>query len=93
MNEVIQSLKANATNGKENFCYISENMLNAIKELSKREYQEKENLQSRFYQKINKINSIIDYIDSPAFSEQFENVENEDNVRKHILEIIKKVED
>lgn len=44
MNEIIQNLEANATNGKENFCYISENKLQAIKELSKREQQEKENL-------------------------------------------------
>ena len=40
MNEIIQSLEVNATNGTENFCYISEKKLNAIKELSKREQQE-----------------------------------------------------
>lgn len=44
MNEIIQSLKADVTNGKENFCYISEDMLKAMKELSKRENQDKENL-------------------------------------------------
>lgn len=44
MNEIIQGLEVNATNGKENFCYISENMLNAMKELFKREEQDKENL-------------------------------------------------
>lgn len=47
MNEIIQQLKTNATNGKENFCYISENKLNAIKQLSKIELQEKTDLQSQ----------------------------------------------
>lgn len=47
MNEVIQNLKINATNGKENFCQISEKMLNAIKELSKREYEEMQQLKER----------------------------------------------
>lgn len=40
MNEIIQNLEANATNGNMNFCEISEEMLNAIKELSQREYEE-----------------------------------------------------
>lgn len=62
MNEIIQGLEANATNGKENFCYISENMLNAIKELSKREYQEKQDLQSQLSQKEKKLNSIREFI-------------------------------
>lgn len=44
MNEIIQSLKANATNGKENFCYISEKQLNAMKKLSKRETKENQQL-------------------------------------------------
>ena len=44
MNEIIQSLKINATNGKENFCYISEKQLNAMKELSKRETKENQQL-------------------------------------------------
>lgn len=47
MNEIIQSLKANATNGKENFCFISEKQLNAMKELSKRETKENQQLQER----------------------------------------------
>lgn len=34
MNEIIQSLECNATNGKENFCYISKKRLEAIKKLS-----------------------------------------------------------
>lgn len=51
MNEIIQSLEANITNGKENFCYISEIKLNALKKLSKREYQElqKENEKLHHY--------------------------------------------
>lgn len=45
MNNIIQDLEVNATNGKENFCYISEKQLNAMKELYKREAKEIENLQ------------------------------------------------
>lgn len=47
MNEIIQNLEADVTNGKENFCYISETMLNALKELSKREYQENQELKKQ----------------------------------------------
>lgn len=57
MNEIIQSLEANATNGEENFCYISENKLNALKELSKRERQENQ----KYKEAINKIYEIINY--------------------------------
>ena len=38
-NQIIQELKADATNGNENLCEISENKLKAIQELSKREFQ------------------------------------------------------
>lgn len=58
MNEIIQSLEANATNGKENFCYISETKLNAIKELSKKEQQENQSLKDG----IEKANDLIDTI-------------------------------
>lgn len=47
MNEIIQKLEANVTNGNENICEISEKMLNAIKELSKREYEEMQQLKER----------------------------------------------
>ena len=47
MNEIIQSLETNATNGKENFCYISEDKLKALKELSEREYQENQQLKEK----------------------------------------------
>ena len=45
MNEIIQSLEANATNGYEQFCYIDEKMLEAMKELAKRENEEKVKLE------------------------------------------------
>ena len=45
MNDIIQDLEVNATNGKENFCYISEKQLNAMKELYKREAKEIKQLQ------------------------------------------------
>ena len=57
MNEIIQNLKANATNGKENFCYISENKLLAMQELSKRENRENTNLKQA-------LNEIREYITS-----------------------------
>ena len=48
MNEIIQNLEVNATNGYENFCYISENKLNALKELSKREKRELQKYKSLY---------------------------------------------
>lgn len=36
MSEALELLKINATNGKENFCYINEKQLKALKELAKR---------------------------------------------------------
>ena len=48
MNDIIQNLEANATNGKENFCYISEKQLNAMKELSKREAKENKQLKDNW---------------------------------------------
>lgn len=44
MNDIIQNLQANCFNGKEYFCLMSENKLNALKELSKREEQENQQL-------------------------------------------------
>lgn len=48
MNDIIQNLETNATNGKENFCYISEKQLNAMKELSKREAKENKQLKDNW---------------------------------------------
>ena len=47
MNEIIQSLEADITNGDNNFCMINEKMLLAIKELSKRDYQEQLELKEK----------------------------------------------
>lgn len=55
MNDIIQNLEANATNGKENFCYISEKQLNAMKELSKREAKENKQIKD----KLSKIETLI----------------------------------
>ena len=55
MNEIIQNLEANATNGYERFCYIDEKMLEAIKELAKRENEEKVKLEHNW-------NELKDYI-------------------------------
>lgn len=65
MNDIIQNLEANATNGKENFCYISEKQLNAMKELSKREAKENKQLKEIYkelfntYQKLKKENEEV----------------------------------
>lgn len=56
MNEIIQNLEVNATNGKENFCYISEKQLKAMKELSKREAKENKQLE----QQVKKQKEVID---------------------------------
>lgn len=48
MNDIIQNLEANATNGRENFCYISEKQLNAMKELSKRKAKENKQLKDNW---------------------------------------------
>lgn len=48
MNDIIQDLEVNATNGKENFCYISEKQLKAMKELSKREAKENKQLKDNW---------------------------------------------
>lgn len=55
MNEIIQNLKANKTDGYTNFCEISEEMLNAIKELSRREYEENK----KYKEVINKLNNYV----------------------------------
>ena len=54
-NEIIQNLKANKTDGYTNFCEISEEMLNAIKELSRREYEENK----KYKEVINKLNNYV----------------------------------
>ena len=52
MLEVLNLLKINATNGKENFCQLSEKELKAMKELAKKEEKEKNTLQQRIYKSI-----------------------------------------
>ena len=59
MNEIIQGLECNATNEKDNFCYISENKLNAIKELAKREEQENKLLKGKIQEAIDYINYLV----------------------------------
>ena len=68
MNEIIQELECNATNGKENFCYISEKKLKPLKELSKREEQEKETYKQALL-KIKEINEDDNYDIAEAYEE------------------------
>jgi len=67
MNEIIQKLECEATSGKENFYYISEKRLNAIKELSKREQIEKEKLQRKNQELQDRIEKAIDYMKDFTF--------------------------
>lgn len=62
MNDIIQDLEVNATNGKENFCYISEKQLNAMKELYKREAKEIKQLQQENKQLKDNWNKLREFI-------------------------------
>ena len=59
MNEIIQNLKANKTDGYTNFCEINEEMLNAIKKLSQREYEENK----KYKEVIEELSEVIHEID------------------------------
>lgn len=61
MNDIIQNLEANATNGRENFCYISEKQLNAMKELSKREAKENKQLKDNWNKLKKDLELVVDY--------------------------------
>lgn len=50
--------------------------------------KENQKLKEQLKHKQNIINNILDYIDSNIFIEQFENVGNENNVRKEIIKRI-----
>ena len=50
--------------------------------------KENQELKKQLEEKNNKLNSILDYIDSNIFIEQFENAGNENNVRKEIIKRI-----
>lgn len=88
MNDIIQNLKADCYSGKDTFCLISENKLNALKELSKREEQEKNNLE----QALDEIEKYIEYncfyahIDDDVVSSKILDNEKID----YLLKIIKK---
>lgn len=51
-------------------------------------YKENYELKKKIEEKNNKLNSVLDYIDSNIFIEQFENVGSENNVRKEIIKRI-----
>lgn len=71
MNDIIQDLEVNATNGKENFRYISEKQLNAMKELYKREAKEIKQLQQENKQLKYNWNKLKEY-----FNERIEVCDN-----------------
>ena len=66
-------------------------LLDYIKQLEQENQQLKEQLEASENarkKQSDKINNILDYIDSHRFTEQFENVGNERNVRKNIFHIL-----
>lgn len=83
MNDIIQDLEVNATNGKENFCYISEKQLNAMKELYKREAKEIKQLQQENKQLKDNWNKLREYVGVEWYSYDNDSVECE--VAKDIL--------
>lgn len=96
MNEIIQSLEADVTNGDNNFCMINEKMLLAIKELSKRDYQEKLELKEKTRKQKEAIDKAINLI-KESVKQQLENDYlmdriNLSNYNCKLLEILKEVE-
>ena len=59
MNDIIQNLQADCFNGEKYFCLMSENKLNALKELSKREEQENEELKKQLEENKNPLKGIF----------------------------------
>lgn len=96
MNEIIQSLEADVTNGDNNFCMINEKMLLAIKELSKRDYQEKLELKEKTRKQKEVIDKAINLI-KESVEQQLENDYlidriNLSNYNCKLLDILKEVE-
>ena len=86
--EIEMCEKCPRKNEKERICIgcldnAKESLLNYIEQLQQ-ENEEK----TKKYAKIR--DEICDYLDSNRFCENFENVGNEENVRKNILEILLK---
>lgn len=96
MNEIIQSLEADVTNGDNNFCMINEKILLAIKELSKRDYQEKLELKEKTRKQKEVIDKAINLI-KKSIEQQLENDYLMDranlmNYNCKLLDILKEVE-
>ena len=75
------------TNVYENCLWFANN-LEQINLTVENLQQENQKLKEQLEEKNNKLNSILDYIDSNIFIEQFENAGNENNVRKEIIKRI-----
>lgn len=98
MNEIIQSLEADITNGDNNFCMINEKMLLAIKELSKRDYQEQLELKEKTRKQKEAIDKAINFIEKNK-SQEYRNgnlneyyLELNEKEMTKLLEILKEVE-
>lgn len=85
MNEVIQELEANATNSRENFCYISENKLLAMKELSKRDYEEYKKLK----QENDRLKSMLNIGKTCGFCPYYKIKEGNEKLIKYLEDKIK----
>lgn len=89
MNEIIQNLEVNATNGKENFCYISEKQLKAMKELSKRETKENKQLEQQCKKQKEVIDKIYELIKQHIRKDEF--LELNEWQTRNLLDLLKEV--
>jgi hypothetical protein len=87
MNDIIQNLETNATNGKENFCYISEKQLNAMKELSKREAKENKQLKDNWNKLKEYINKMHEYFLYTNIHEIYKQSMKVDNPFPHLFNL------
>lgn len=95
MNEIIQSLEADITNGDNNFCMINEKMLLAIKELSKRDYQEQLELKEKTRKQKEVIDKAIEYINLIVLGETLNGepvLFKEEAEGQYLLDVLKEVE-
>lgn len=96
MNEIIQALEADVTNGQNNFCMISEPVLLVIKELSKREYEENKQLKTTLNEirehiskEIKENEDLIEILEGTS-SFRIGNAQSKIKILKEILEIIER---
>ena len=87
MNEIINNLKCDVYNGEKNYCMLSEEMLNAIKELSKREKQELQKYKSLYENEKDHTDTLKRII--KKIEEYIKNIDEEEFINtEHYVEIL-----